>query len=125
MAQRRELENEEKEKYWQRQVARQASSGLSQSDYCRKEHLNPSRLSWWKRKLASKYLTGKGNELVLDISEPAQFVPVEVKNAGSTGMPASAPVAEIDFSARVVKVYAGASRHDLYEVLAALREVSF
>ncbi len=124
MSQKRALEYLEKEKYWQRQIERLASSGLKQSEFCRKQHLNPNKLSWWKRRLAAKNLASQPNAPVVEVSEQALFVPVEIQNPARASTP-SFPVAEIELSTRIVRVYAGINRHALYEVLAALREHSF
>lgn len=124
MSQKRALEYLEKEKYWQRQIDRLASSGLKQSEFCRKQHLNPNKLSWWKRKLAAKNPTGLQNDLAIEVAEPSLFVPVEIQSPARAST-ASLPVAEIELSTRIVRVYAGINRHALYEVLAALREHTF
>jgi len=124
MSQKRALEYLEKEKYWQRQIARLASSGLKQSEFCLKQHLNPNKLSWWKRKLAAKNPGGQQDDQVIEVSEQPLFVPVEIQSPARATSP-SLPVAEIELSTRIVRVYAGINRHALYEVLAALRENAF
>lgn len=115
----------DKEQFWRKTIARQASSGLSQNAFCRREKLNPNTLSWWKREIASRDADSGDSATGGARSAPAIFVPVaEVQNTVRVTH-APVPVAEIDLASRLVRVYAGIDRHSLYEMLAALREVAF
>ena len=40
------------EEYWQNEITKWQSSGLSQLAYCKQNHLKPSRFSYWKKKLS-------------------------------------------------------------------------
>lgn len=54
---------------WKQHIEQWKSSGLSQSEYCRRNDLNSKYFSNWKRKLSTKTRA--------EVSEP-EFVPVEV-----------------------------------------------
>ena len=47
----RTAETREREEYWRAVFKRQAESGLSQADFCRREDIPSSRYYWWKRQL--------------------------------------------------------------------------
>lgn len=47
----RAAETREREEHWRAVFKRQAESGLSQADFCRREDIPSSRYYWWKRQL--------------------------------------------------------------------------
>jgi hypothetical protein len=111
-----------KELFWRKAVARQLESGLTQGVFCEKDGLSANSFSWWKREISrrdadrlSKITTPQGEAI---------FVPVtRVSDAEQSN--SSTPIAEIDLTAGVVRIFAGIDRHSLHEVIAALREVRY
>lgn len=125
MRQKRKQVDKSKERFWRKQLAKLSSSGLSQSAFCLQERLNPNTLSWWKRRLAKidSVRSSGGDDSGQDESISI-FVPVsEARNTAKDNIPPGT-VAELDLSSKVLRIFAGANRHVLYEILAALREVS-
>lgn len=60
-----------KEKYWRTHLAVQGRSGLTQVEYCRRNHLSKSTFGWWKQKLNKS------------VSPPCTLIPVSVITANS------------------------------------------
>ena len=57
---------EKKRRIWQAQVKAWLQSGLSQREYCRRNHLSSSQFTYWKTVLGAEVVT----------QEPSTFVPV-------------------------------------------------
>lgn len=112
-----------KEQFWRKTIARQMCSGLSQSAFCKREGLSHNTLSWWKRELASRDGTRAETVRNAETSTQPIFVPLAPVQNTVRVSAVPGPLAEIDLTSRVVRIYAGVDRHSLYEVLAALREV--
>lgn len=115
----------EKEKFWRRAFARQVASGLSQSEFCRREGLNPNTFSTWKSIVQERDADGTGVKLEQDISQVAEqrpaFIPINV--ASTEQRPSTGPlvVAELHPNG-VVCILSGADAHTLRALLAVLRE---
>lgn len=56
---------DKKSRMWQARVKAWRRSGLSQREYCRRNHLSSSQFSYWKKSLEPKV-----------VQEPSAFVPV-------------------------------------------------
>jgi hypothetical protein len=111
-----------KELFWRKAVARQLESGLTQAVFCEKEGLSANSFSWWKREGSRR----DADRLSKNSTPKAEaiFVPVaHVSDEDQIGI--LTPIAEIDLTAKVVRIFAGIDRHSLHEVIAALREVRF
>jgi hypothetical protein len=48
--------------YWEQQITSWEKSNLSQANFCRDNKLNPSRFSYWKRKLITINKEGRDKE---------------------------------------------------------------
>jgi len=117
-----EKRDKAKELFWRKAVARQSESGLSQNAFCREERLNPNCFSWWKREISQRDADKAARSPVPE--NQAVFVPLAqlpVKNH----VDSIRPIAEIDLSAGVVRIFAGIERHALHEIIAVLREVAY
>jgi hypothetical protein len=111
-----------KELFWRKAIARQLESGLSQHAFCQKEGLNPNNFPG-------------GNESSNRDSERATkdpvfenqtaFVPVAHVQDSDQKDESTKPIAEIDLSTGVVRIFAGINRHALHAMLAVLREVTY
>ena len=53
---RREI-NEKLSRYWKLNIERWATSGLTQTEYCRRNDLSKDRFTYWKRKFRSQNLS--------------------------------------------------------------------
>lgn len=74
------------EKRWRRLIAEQESSGLSQSEFCRRKGLRPSTFNHWKieikkRDRESNASAKKAPQMRKSISSPSIFIPVVSKSA--------------------------------------------
>jgi hypothetical protein len=54
-----------KEIFWRKAIRRQVASGLSQSEFCKRENLNPNNLSWWKREIANRDANEEWSQVAL------------------------------------------------------------
>jgi transposase len=63
---KRQIMQEEKQHFWQDHIQAWRKSGISQSEYCRREGLNKDAYFYWKRKLSQD-------------SSPISLVPLPVK----------------------------------------------
>lgn len=82
MAKRRK--DSEKERDWREKVARQAASGLSINEFCRRERISVSGFYWWRRELVKRDAANgeRGVETVM-AGMPA-FAEVNVVDDGAT-----------------------------------------
>jgi hypothetical protein len=71
---------------WQKHVNTQATSGLSQSDYCRAHQLNIKYFSFWKGKLRKAAKSAAHSDV-----NSIDLIPVVVKNTRNTKTAPSAP----------------------------------
>ena len=51
---KRQIENEEKRRRWEKRIAAWEESGLTQIEYCRIHGLNSGRFTYWKARLKKK-----------------------------------------------------------------------
>lgn len=109
------------ELFWRKAIARQLESVLTQNAFCEKEGLNPHNFSWWKREIALRDREKASNK----VSEESQaiFFPVAIAETEASG-DSGKPIAEADWSAGVVRIYAGIDRDALHEIMMVLREVA-
>lgn len=61
----------EKHRYWEAQVRGWRASGLTQSEYCRRQGIGRKRFGCWKRRLGGE--ASQGQDL------PVRFVPVAIR----------------------------------------------
>lgn len=70
--------NQEKEKFWRRQLTLWEGSGSTQVEYCRENGLSPHVFLYWRRKFADK---GRGQktsrELVMSSFARVEILPSE------------------------------------------------
>lgn len=71
----------QREEYWRRILARQRQSGLNGTNFCKREEIKRSALSWWARELRER--EGTRRKPVVKKTRPkklkrAAFVPVQV-----------------------------------------------
>lgn len=130
MPKRAEKSSKEKEVNWRNVIAKQKASGLSQSAFCEKEGLKAKLFSLWKCKLdrQSRKEKDKSTSITLPVStRKSQNIFVPIAHPTDTKLIASSerPIAELDLSGGVVRIYEGIDRHSLYEIVSALREVAF
>jgi len=112
----------EKERYWRRLVQGQGRSGQSVREYCRQAGVKESAFYWWRRELARRGGSGRGQAKAamplgggMSGDEVSTFVPVRLL---ADHAPADV---EIDFgNGRTVRVRPGFDRQTLCEVLAML-----
>ena len=112
-----------KELFWRKAIARQAVSGLTQSEFCRREGLNANNFSGWKTEIAQRDAESSASDLSAE-PEPV-FVAVSAVARTEPSIKSPNPIAEIDLTAGVVRIFAGVDRHSLHEIIAALREVAY
>lgn len=113
----------EKERVWRERIIRQASSGLSVREFCRKEKLAESAFFSWRRELRLRDQEGNKRGLAVrkrlagkkDRGEQG-FVSLEVRSARPEGA-----AVEVILSDRItLRVMAGCDAETLRRVLAAL-----
>jgi hypothetical protein len=75
---KRQIAQEEKERFWQEHIQRWRESGSSQIDYCREHGLKETAFTYWKGKLTQAGSVVSGRSAVFDTS-PISLVPVGVK----------------------------------------------
>lgn len=66
-----------KAQWWQEQLDKQAASGLSVREFCRRETLGEASFYHWRRELASR--DGR-NETHPSVKVPTEFAPVTVRD---------------------------------------------
>jgi hypothetical protein len=103
--------------FWRKTLARFFESGLSQSAFCKLEHLSPNSLSSWKIALQKR----DAERAVRPPQNTFVSVVTPVNNL-SQREESSAPVAEIDLDARTVRIFKTADSEILRTLLAILRE---
>lgn len=119
-----------REKFWRHAIGRQATSGLTQLEFCKREGLNPNTLSYWKKIVRQRDQDKKGSkqpavapEMIWRFDEPAEspFVPVVVE---SPIQPQSDIylLAEIRFSFATISIFSGANSCTLRDLLKACKE---
>ena len=123
MARRRGTGDRSKEAFWRGVVARQAGSGLSIREWCRRQGVNEPAFYWWRRRMngqpsgATMPLQGTPAGSSLTNVEPsataAEFLPIRL---------ASSAMIEIVLPDGVrLQVTPGVTADQLRQVLCALR----
>jgi hypothetical protein len=110
----------QREKHWRRVVARQQQSGLTRADFCRREGIKNSALSWWAHELRERDGARPKSEArkTRRRSRRPAFVPVRVIE---TAPPASVPAVEVVTRAgHVIRLGPGFDPATLRRAVAAL-----
>ncbi len=98
---------------WRKVLAAQIGSGLSQNALCMREGLNPNNFSSWKKviKRRDQEKSAKTETDSIPVFMPVAQLqhPVNIR-AETNSQPA---VAELDYAARTVKIFAGIDRAPL------------
>ena len=97
--------NQDKHQFWQGHVAVWEQSGISQSEYCRRQGLNIKLFGYWKRKLCRKPASG------------LTFVPVAIKTAPATGVKSAASLRLIIRGGSCIEIVDGFNQDTLRRVL--------
>jgi hypothetical protein len=114
--------NKEKERFWRKNLALLAESGLGQAEFCRRHNLNQNTLSWWKREICRrdgiKPSTGAR-------AKPIPFVPLFSSSSlqslsSEKHADPDAPVVEIDLDRRIVRIFKNAGVENLRALVSAL-----
>jgi hypothetical protein len=106
-----------KEMFWRKTLTRFFESGLSQSAFCKLEHLNPNSLSSWKialQKRDAERAIQPPQSTFVSVMTPVNNLNLKVESP--------ALVAEIDLDARTVRIFKSADSETLRALLAILRE---
>lgn len=111
-----------KERFWRKNLALLAESGLTQAEFCRRHGLNQCSLSWWKREIVDRDRQRSRN---CARTNPSPFVPI-LTGAETVALSSDedSPVAEIDLERRTVRIFKGAGVETLRAIVSVLREIS-
>lgn len=112
----------QRETHWRRILERFKQSGLKQGEFCRRENLHESSLSWWARELRERpgRLSKKANARKPRRRGRSTFVPVQIVAAAPLAAASDAPVEVVTRAGHVVRVHPGFDPALLRRVLAAL-----
>lgn len=111
-----------KERFWRKNLALLAESGLTQAEFCRQRGLTQCSLSWWKREILDR---DRKRSLNSARANPSPFV--QISNGIETPKvveDVDSPVAEIDLERRTVRIFKGAGVETLRAIVSAFREIS-
>jgi hypothetical protein len=105
MPKSRKETNEKLSRYWKSNIERWATSGLTQTEYCRRNDLSKARFTYWKRKFKRQNL-------------PVEFVPLSIPaNIHKTGL-------KLNLGQGVqIEIPDGFTSETLERVLATLRSI--
>ena len=73
---------EEKQLFWKQHFEDCKTSGLSQSEYCKRHNVVESQFYYWKKQLGFTRPQSK----VMKIKKPSQFIPVQVSSRYQSGI---------------------------------------
>ena len=106
MPQSRKETNEKLNRYWKANIERWATSGLTQTQYCRRNDLSRDRFTYWKRKFKSQNL-------------PVEFIQLPMPaNINSAGL-------KLNLGQGVqIEIPDGFTSETLEQVLVTLRSIS-
>ena len=106
MPKSRKETNEKLNRHWKANIERWATSGLTQTEYCRRNDLSRDRFTYWKRKFKSQNL-------------PVEFIQLPMPaNINSTGL-------KLNLGQGVqIEIPDGFTSETLERVLAILRAIS-
>ena len=76
---KRQIAQEEKERFWQEHIQGWRESGISQVDYCREHGLKETAFTYWKVKLTQDRSATPGRSAVVSDTSSISLVPVGVK----------------------------------------------
>lgn len=112
----------QREEYWRRMLARQRQSGLTRAEFCRREGLQESAISWWAKELAERDRPAK--TAVTPKPRPKKktprttFVPLQMAQAAS--IPSAFAFEIVTRSGHVVRLGPGFDPEMLRRAIAAL-----
>lgn len=118
-----QIKHQKSMEYWKQVVIAQQQSGLSVTEYCRKQDINYNAFYYWLRKIREEFVGGMPEMAVIDTSEK-QFAVLS-----STSVTAAVPVSEkhsplkLSLGAMVLEVTEDTSRELLLKTLSCIKEV--
>lgn len=106
MPRSRKATNERLSRYWKSNIERWATSGLTQTEYCRRNDLSKDRFTYWKRKFKRQ-------------DRPVEFIQLPMPaNIHTTGL-------KLNLGQGVqIEIPDGFTSETLERVLATLRSIS-
>ncbi len=113
----------QREEYWRRVLARQRQSGLTATDFCEREQIKASALSWWARELREREGTrrkGAASKAPSKKPKRSAFVPVKLIEASPRASAASAAVEIVTRGGHVIRLQPGFDAVTLRRAVAAL-----
>ncbi len=114
----------EREQHWRRIIAKQGRSGLTHTEFCRRESISAHSYFWWKRELGIRAKKGRkavprGARQRADEKTPS-LVAVTIRQAAN---PAPSDCFEVVLSTgRLVRVRSGFDAESLKRLVAILEE---
>lgn len=113
----------QREEHWRRILARQKQSGLTAAEFCAREEIKPTALSWWAKELRERDGTRPARaakKVVAKKPRRPAFVPVRVIEAAPSASAVSVGVEVVTRAGHVVRVKPGFDPATLRRVLIAL-----